>query len=86
MQPARSEPHAEPDAAAVERVLDELRPFLRDDGGDVTVVGVDRQKGLVRLRLRGACGSCPSSAGTVQGGIKVRLQDALPWIRDVEVA
>jgi Fe-S cluster biogenesis protein NfuA len=70
-------------AEQVERVLGELRPFLNADGGDVELVGIDRAAGCVRLRLRGACGGCPSATTTVQHGIKVRLQEALPWVRDV---
>ena len=70
---------------SVERVLEELRPYLRADGGDVSVVAVDRARGVVKLRLRGACGSCPSATATVQGGIRIRLEEALPWVREVVV-
>ena len=43
----------------VEKVLDELRPFLMADGGNVEVVELDGP--IVKVRLQGACGSCPSS-------------------------
>ncbi|MDA0175405.1 NifU family protein, partial [Solirubrobacter taibaiensis] len=43
-------------------VLDKLRPFLLRDGGDVELV--DIEEGIVKLRLMGACGSCPSSTIT----------------------
>ena len=46
----------------VEKVLDELRPFLMADGGNVEVVELDGP--IVKVRLQGACGSCPSSTMT----------------------
>ncbi|MDF2937305.1 MAG: nitrogen-fixing NifU domain protein, partial [Paenibacillaceae bacterium] len=48
-------------------VLDKLRPFLQRDGGDVELVDVE--DGIVKLRLMGACGSCPSSTITLKAGI-----------------
>ena len=49
-------------------VLDKLRPFLLRDGGDVELV--DIEEGIVKLRLMGACGSCPSSTITLKAGIE----------------
>ena len=69
--------------ARVEGVLDELRPFLRSDGGDVELLDVDGTTGVVKLKLKGACGSCPSSTQTLEHGIKVRLQEAIPEIRTI---
>ena len=43
----------------VEKVLDELRPFLISDGGNVEIAEIDGP--IVKVRLQGACGSCPSS-------------------------
>jgi len=66
----------------VELVLDEIRPYLMADGGNVELVEVD---GLnVLLRLQGACGSCPSSLTTMTMGIKRRLMERIPEILDVE--
>jgi len=66
----------------VEVVLDELRPYLMSDGGNVELVEVD---GLtVKLRLQGACGSCPSSTTTMTMGIKRRLMEKIPEILEVE--
>lgn len=48
----------------VQEVLDKLRPFLLRDGGDCELVDVD--EGIVKLRLLGACGSCPSSTITLK--------------------
>ncbi len=66
----------------VEEVLDELRPYLMADGGNVEVVELDGP--IVRLRLQGACGSCPSSTMTLKMGIERRLRERIPEIAEVE--
>ncbi|KAI3426837.1 hypothetical protein D9Q98_006784 [Chlorella vulgaris] len=66
----------------VERVLDEVRPYLMADGGNVEFVEIDGP--VVFLRLAGACGSCPSSITTMTMGIKRRLMERIPEILDVE--
>ncbi len=68
----------------VEQVLDELRPYLMADGGNVELVEIDGP--IVRLRLQGACGSCPSSTMTLKMGIERRLQEMIPEIAEVEQA
>ena len=65
----------------VETVLDELRPYLISDGGNVEVVELDGP--VVRLRLQGACGSCPSSTMTLKMGIERRLRERIPDIYEV---
>ncbi|MFG6117015.1 Fe-S cluster biogenesis protein NfuA, 4Fe-4S-binding domain [Thalassobacillus cyri] len=66
----------------VQEVLNKLRPFLLRDGGDVELVDVE--EGIVRLRLMGACGSCPSSTITLKAGIERALVEEVPGIREVE--
>jgi Fe-S cluster biogenesis protein NfuA len=66
----------------VETVLEELRPYLMADGGNVELVEIDGP--IVRLRLQGACGSCPSSAMTLRMGIERRLREFIPEIAEVE--
>jgi Fe-S cluster biogenesis protein NfuA len=66
----------------VEKVLDELRPYLMADGGNVELVELDGP--VVRLRLQGACGSCPSSTMTLRMGIERRLREFIPEIAEVE--
>lgn len=66
----------------VEKVLDDLRPYLMADGGNVELVEVDGP--VVKLRLQGACGSCPSSAMTLRMGIERRLREFIPEIAEVE--
>ncbi len=65
----------------VETVLDELRPYLMADGGNVEIVELDGP--VVRLRLQGACGSCPSSTMTLKMGIERRLREKIPEIAEV---
>lgn len=67
--------------ANVETVLDELRPYLMADGGNVSVAEIDGA--TVRLALEGACGSCPSSMMTMKMGIERRLLEAIPEIEEV---
>ncbi|MFN9176791.1 MAG: NifU family protein [Synechocystis sp.] len=66
----------------VETVLDELRPYLMADGGNVEVVELDGP--IVKVRLQGACGSCPSSTMTLKMGIERKLREMIPEIAEVE--
>lgn len=66
----------------VETVLDEMRPYLMADGGNVELVEIDGP--IVKLRLQGACGSCPSSTMTLRMGIERRLREFIPEIAEVE--
>ena len=57
--------------ANVDEALNEVRPYLQADGGDVEVVGIE--DGIVAVRMQGACGSCSSSTATLKGGIEKTL-------------
>ena len=65
----------------VELILDELRPYLISDGGNVSVECIDGP--VVRLQLEGACGTCPSSTMTMKMGLERRLKEAIPEISEV---
>ena len=65
----------------VDKVLDELRPFLMSDGGNVEIVEIDGP--IVKVRLQGACGSCPSSTMTLKMGIERKLKEMLPEVSEV---
>lgn len=67
----------------IEAVIEEIRPAVRADGGDVELVSYDPAQGRVELRLVGACHSCPYSALTLKGGIEHRLRSALPEVKTV---
>ena len=68
----------------IEDALDVIRPALREDGGDVELVGFDDADGVVQLRLVGACSSCPISTMTVKQGIERRIKSAVPEVREVQ--
>ncbi|XP_072978413.1 nifU-like protein 2, chloroplastic [Typha angustifolia] len=69
-------------AENVESVLDEIRPYLIADGGNVALHEIDGN--VVMLKLQGACGSCPSSVMTMKMGIERRLMEKIPEIVAVE--
>lgn len=58
---------------AIRKLIDsDIRPYVQADGGDIELVEVDGHR--VKLRLLGACGTCPSSMMTLKGGVQARLQ------------
>ena len=63
-------------------IIEELRPYLHADGGDVEFV--DYNDGVVKLRLTGACAGCPMSTMTLKNGIERRLKEELPEVDHVE--
>eukprot|EP00184_Porphyridium_aerugineum_P006478 CAMPEP_0184696592 /NCGR_PEP_ID=MMETSP0313-20130426/3829_1 /TAXON_ID=2792 /ORGANISM="Porphyridium aerugineum, Strain SAG 1380-2" /LENGTH=260 /DNA_ID=CAMNT_0027155241 /DNA_START=45 /DNA_END=827 /DNA_ORIENTATION=- len=68
----------------VRMVLEEVRPFLQSDGGDVSLQAIDRY-GNIKLILEGACGSCSSSQTTMQLGIEKKLRERFgSQVGDVE--
>ncbi|NQT28074.1 MAG: NifU family protein [Candidatus Omnitrophica bacterium] len=67
----------------VEKALEEIRPALQADGGNVELVDVS-EDGVVKVRLTGACGCCPMSTYTLKMGIEQRLKEAVPEVKEVE--
>jgi len=65
----------------VRAALDEVRPALQMDGGDVEFLGVS--DGVVRVRLLGACGGCPMALMTLVGFVEERVKQRVPEIRQV---
>lgn len=70
-------------AASIEKTLERVRPYLREDGGDVELVRVS-EDGIVEVRLTGSCVSCPLSIMTVRAGIERALMIDHAEIRRVE--
>ena len=72
-----------PDAmeTRVLRALEKVRPYLHTHGGDVELVGID--DGIVRLKLLGSCGSCPSSSVTLKNAVEEALYEAAPDIVEI---
>lgn len=62
-------------------VLDQVRPALQADGGDVEFI--DFNDGIVTVRLQGACGSCPMATMTLKHGIEARLKEVIPEVKEV---
>ncbi|QJA06649.1 NifU family protein [Thermosulfurimonas marina] len=68
---------------AVEAALSKVRPMLQADGGDVELVEIT-EDGVVKVRLRGACGACPMSQMTLKMGIERYLKKEVPEVKSVE--
>lgn len=67
----------------VEKVINEIRPHLIADGGDIELVDVD-DKGTVKVKLKGACVGCPMSQMTLQLGVERYLKSKVPQVKRVE--
>ena len=67
----------------VDEVIEQIRPVVQSDGGDVELVEVTVE-GVVRVRLHGACVGCPSSTMTLQMGIERNLLERVPGVVAVE--
>lgn len=67
----------------VEKALESIREYLRMDGGDIELVDVS-EDGVVKVRLLGACGTCPFSTMTMQMGVQKSLMEQVPGVKTVE--
>ena len=67
----------------VEKALDEIRPGLQADGGNVELVDIN-DEGVVYVKLLGACSGCPSSQITLKMGIEKTLKERIPEVKSVE--
>ena len=68
----------------VRKVIDELRPFIQSDGGDLELVGVDAARGVVTVRLHGACVGCGLASITLKAGVERTLRQRVPGVTRVE--
>jgi Fe-S cluster biogenesis protein NfuA len=66
----------------VQDALDEIRPQIQADGGDVELVAVEKQ--TVKVRLVGHCAGCPMSAMTLKNGVEALIKERVPEIQKVE--
>lgn len=66
----------------VNKALEEIRPILQADGGDMELIGIDG--GTVKLRLTGACKGCPMSQMTLKMHVETILKEKVPEIKAVE--
>ncbi|HEX7372742.1 MAG TPA: NifU family protein [Thermodesulfobacteriota bacterium] len=66
----------------VQKIIDEIRPALQADGGNIELIDVG-EDGVVKVRLMGACGSCPMSQLTLKRGVEARLKAKIPEVKEV---
>ena len=69
--------------ARVKNALDQIRPYLQQDGGDVEYVDMTNE-GVVMVRLKGHCGSCPHALQTLKQGIETAVKRVIPEVKSVE--
>lgn len=69
----------------VKSAIQDVRPSLQADGGDIEFVSVS-EDGIVKVRLTGACGSCPFSLMTLKQGIEAYLKKVVPEVKEVQQA
>jgi Fe-S cluster biogenesis protein NfuA len=77
---------AKTDATLTEQVtgvVEQIRPMLQSHGGDIELVGVDEQTGVVSVRLQGACQGCPSAKMTLKIGVERHLRETIPAVKKV---
>ena len=67
----------------VEKVIEKVRPYIQSDGGDITLVNVHEDTGIVEVSLHGACNTCPSSTATLKGGVERMVRQEVPEIKEV---
>lgn len=66
----------------VKHAIEKIRPSLQMDGGDIELVGIENS--IVKVRLKGACGSCPMSVMTLKMGVERIVKELVPEIKSVE--
>lgn len=66
----------------VEKALEEIRPFLQSDGGDISLISIDDDK-FVKVQLEGACTSCTVNQMTLKTGVELTIKKYVPQIESV---
>ncbi len=66
----------------VEKALEEIRPFLQADGGDIELVGIEGN--TVKVKLTGACSGCPFSTFTLKQRVEEKIKELVPEVEKVE--
>lgn len=67
----------------VEKALDEIRPFLQNDGGDISLLEVDEEENSVKVQLEGACVTCSINHMTLKAGVEMTIKKYAPQIKKV---
>ncbi len=66
----------------VENVIQQIRPYLQDDGGDIDLIELTDDL-VVKVKLQGACGMCPYSLMTLKNGVEEAIKKEVPEIKEV---
>ncbi|WP_411028978.1 NifU family protein [Spongiimicrobium sp. 3-5] len=66
----------------IEKALDEIRPFLQSDGGDISLISIDNDTS-VKVRLEGACVGCSVNQMTLKSGVEMTIKKYVPQIEEV---
>jgi Fe-S cluster biogenesis protein NfuA len=69
--------------AALGELIEAMSEAVREDGGELVLIGADYETGVVEVELQGACGSCAISGITLQGGVDRMLKERLEWVTEV---
>lgn len=67
----------------VEKALDEIRPFLQSDGGDISLLSIEDDNTLVKVQLQGACVGCSVNQMTLKSGVEMTIKKHAPQIKQV---
>jgi len=67
----------------VEECIEVIRPALQADGGDIELIEVDENTGIVSVTLVGACGTCPASTQTLKAGIERIMRDRVDGVTEL---
>ncbi|MCF7568384.1 NifU family protein [Sabulilitoribacter arenilitoris] len=67
----------------VEKALEEIRPFLQSDGGDISLLSIEEDNTLVKVQLQGACVGCSVNQMTLKSGVEMTIKKYAPQIQQV---
>ncbi|MBB4119443.1 Fe-S cluster biogenesis protein NfuA [Mesonia hippocampi] len=67
----------------VEKALEEIRPFLKNDGGDISLIDIDEAENIVKVKLLGACVGCSVNQMTLKSGVEMTIKKHAPQIQKV---
>ncbi len=67
----------------VEKALEEIRPFLQSDGGDISLLSIEDNDTLVKVQLQGACVGCSVNQMTLKSGVEMTIKKHVPQIEKV---
>lgn len=66
----------------IEKALDEIRPFLQSDGGDISLIGIENDS-IVKVQLQGTCNTCSVNQMTLKSGVEMTIKKYAPQIQQV---